>query len=102
MTERLLIRPEAEADLAEAFAWYEARRDGLGHEFLLAVEARLAAIQRHPESFPVVHQQIRRALIRRFPYGIFFIVEESNVIVLAVFHAKRDPQHWQTRADPNA
>jgi toxin ParE1/3/4 len=93
----LVIRPEAEADLAEAFAWYEERRRGLGERFLLSVEASLATIQRHPESFPLVHGPIRRALLRRFPYGVFYTVEEPAIVVLAVFHCRRDPRGWQER-----
>jgi plasmid stabilization system protein ParE len=94
----LVIRPEAEADVAEAFEWYEARREGLGHEFIRTVEAALAAILRHPESFPVVYKEVRRVMTRRFPYGIFYLLEESAIIVLAVFHAKRDPNEWRRRA----
>lgn len=98
MTPAVVIRPEAERDLADAYLWYEEKRPGLGERYLLSVEAALTAIQRHAESFPVVHKQARRALLRRFPYGVFFVLEESAVIVLAVFHCQRDPKHWQGRA----
>jgi plasmid stabilization system protein ParE len=94
----VVIRPEAEADLAEAHRWYEAQRPGLGQRFLLSVEAALFAIQRHPETFPVVHNQIRRVLLRRFPYGVYYVVADLHTAVLAVFHCKRDPQRWQERA----
>jgi plasmid stabilization system protein ParE len=94
----VVIRPEAEADLAEAYQWYEEKRPGLGERWLLSVEAALSAIQRFPESFPVVHQHVRRALLRRFPYGVFYVVEGSAVVVLAVFHCRRDPRRWQERA----
>jgi toxin ParE1/3/4 len=97
MTPRVVVRPEAESDLAEAFAWYGQRGPGLGDRFLLSVEAALSAIQRHPESFPVVYSQVRRALLRRFPYGVFYIVKESNIVVLAIFHCARDPRGWQRR-----
>ncbi len=97
MTPRVEIRPEAEADLAEAFAWYEERRPGLGDRFLLSVEAALSAIQRYPESSPVVHAQVRRALLRRFPYGVFYTVKESAIVVLAVFHCAREPRRWRER-----
>ena len=94
----VLIRPEAEADLAEACQWYEEQRPGLAERFLLSVEAALSGIERFPESFPVVYNQVRRVLLRRFPYGIFYLLEESRVVVLAVFHCKRDPKPWQERA----
>ena len=98
MSFALTIRPEAETDLAEACRWYEERRHDLGSESPISVEATLESIQRHPQSFPVVHSQIRRALLRRFPYGVFYVVEEHAVAVLAVFHASRDPNRWQNRA----
>lgn len=97
---RLIIQPEAERDLAEAFIWYETQRPGLGNELLLSIEASLAAIQRRPESFPIIHREIRRALIRRFPYGIFYIVDEDSLVILAIFHAKRDPRKWKKRETP--
>ena len=97
MIRELMIRPEAEAELAEAFIWYENRLPGLGAEFLLCVDAVLSAILRNPEMYPVILKDARRALVRRFPYAIFFVVEETRVAVLAVFHAKRDPKKWQDR-----
>lgn len=91
MIRKLIIEPEAEADMGEAFAWYENQRRGLGHEFLLAIEASFAAIRRRPESFKSIRRDVRRAIMRRFPYGIFFVVEERTINVLAVLHAKRNP-----------
>lgn len=94
---KVLIRPEAEAEMEEAFRWYEQRNKGLGDDFLLCVEESLIKIQRTPEAYPVVHRKIRRALIRRFPYGIFYLLNEEKIIVLAVFHALRDPKQWKSR-----
>ena len=93
----ILLRPEAEAEVEEAYHWYEQRREGLGAGFLLCVEEVLEKISRDSESYPMVHKDIRRALIRRFPYGIFYIVEDQNIAVLAVFHGRRDPKQWQSR-----
>ena len=93
----ILLRPEAEAEVEEAYHWYEQRREGLGADFLLCIEEALEKISRDPEAYPVVHKDVRRTLIRRFPYGIFYIVEEQNIAVLAVFHGRRDPKQWQSR-----
>ncbi len=98
MSRSLLVRPEAEADLVEAFDWYEECSRGLGSEFLLAVDAVLECVIRNPEQYTVVHKEIRRALLRRFPYGVFFLTEPDRVIVLAVFHASRNPARWRERA----
>jgi len=98
MISQLILRPEAEADLAEAYVWYEQRRAGLGQDLLLSVEAALTAIYDHPFLYPVMHRNIRRVLIRRFPFGVYYLVEGETVIVLSIFHASRDPRGWQTRS----
>jgi len=99
VTLALVIRPEAEADMGAAFDWYEERVAGLGSDFLLNVDAAFHAILRSPQQYPVVHKNLRRALVRRFPYQIFFALEEHSIVVLAVFHAKRSPKRWRGRAD---
>ena len=68
----MIIRPEAEADLVAARAWYEKQREGLGAEFILCVEEALQRIGRMPEMYAVVHRDIRRVLTRRFPYAIYY------------------------------
>ena len=94
---RLILRPEAEAEIADAFDWYEERVPGLGGEFLLCVDAVFNSILRNPLHFPRVHRTARRAITRRFPYEIFFVEDDECVVVLSVFHAKRNPAHWQQR-----
>ena len=97
MKRALIIRPEAERDLAEAYQWYESQLSGLGSDFLLRLDATLSSIQRTPDLYPAVHGKIRRALIRRFPYGIFYLVERNRIVVLGVLHARRDPRTWRHR-----
>ena len=97
MSRRLIVRPEAEAELAEAFDWYEGRVPGLGSDFLLCVDAVLNAVHRNPQHYPRVHRVVRRALTRRFPYEVFFVEDDERVVVLSVFHAKRNPKRWQER-----
>jgi toxin ParE1/3/4 len=97
MSGRVVFRPEAEEELREAYHWYESRRTGLGADFLLCVEAAISSVRRNPEMYPVVHKGVRRALIRRFPYGVFYLTEHEQVVVLAVFHAHRDPRSYQGR-----
>ncbi len=98
MDHSVLIRPEAQADLDEAYHWYEQQREGLGSDFLLCVEEALEKIRRTPELYPMVHKELRRMLIRRFPYGLFYLVEEKTIVIVAVFHARRDPKQWPSRA----
>ena len=89
--------PEAEADLNEAVAWYDGIRPELGNRFALAVMDTIEAIAENPLRFPVVHQERRRAGVRRFPYGIFFDVEDQRIVVVACFHGKRNPTRWKIR-----
>ena len=97
MSLRLIVRPEAEAEMTDAFDWYEDRVPGLGSEFLLCVDAAFNAILRAPQRYPQIHKIVRRALTRRFPYEVFFVADEERVVVLSVFHAKRNPKRWQER-----
>jgi len=73
VSRRLIVRPEAEAELVDAFDWYEERVPGLGSEFLLCVDAAFGSILRSPQQFPRVHRIVRRTLTRRFPYEVFFV-----------------------------
>lgn len=99
MKPRVLILPDAERDIADAHKWYEERSPRLGSEFLRAVEVCMAAIERNPQAHPIVHKQVRRALLRRFPYGIFYLVQENTIPVLACFHGRRDPKVVRQRAE---
>ena len=91
----LILRQEAERDLAEAYRWYSEKVPGLGSDFLAVVERALESIKENPARFPVIYREVRRALMRRFPYGIFFIVAGNKVIVLGLMHAARDPVKWR-------
>jgi plasmid stabilization system protein ParE len=94
---RLVVAPEAELDIAEAYVWYEQRRIGLGEEYLSSVDACMAGIRRRPEMCRPVHEGYRRALIRRFPYAVFYEYAENIVTIYAVFHISRDPEKWRQR-----
>ena len=96
---RLVVGAAAEADVLDAALWYEQRSPGLGREFLRAVDGTLAEIAAMPERYPVVRGEARRALLRRFPYGVYFVVTPGFISVIACIHARRDPQRWQERAD---
>jgi len=97
MAVELIFAPEAERDLAEAYAWYEERRAGLGEEFLGCVDACLQSICRTPGQHPVVYETYRRGLIRRFPYALFYEYSQNSVTVYGIFHTARDPEKWRRR-----
>ena len=94
----LVVRPLAEADLDEAFAWYERRSVGLGVDFLRAVDACFAAIDAAPLAYPVVYRGARRALLRRFPYAVLHVIDEELIHVLACTHMSLHPRRWRQRA----
>ena len=94
----LKVRPLAAAELAETVEWYEAQRVGLGLEFLDAVDAAFSHLRRQPDIGPEVRPRVRRVLLRRFPYGVFYTVRPELIEVLAVIHARRHPARWPRRA----
>jgi toxin ParE2 len=89
--------PEAQQELDEAIAFYEQRVPGLGLSFLSAVQAAFAEICEYPKSCPEVRGPIRRKLIRRFPYGVLFRVDEAEIVVIAIAHLRRRPGYWADR-----
>ncbi|RXH57522.1 type II toxin-antitoxin system RelE/ParE family toxin [Granulicella sibirica] len=89
--------PEAVAELKEAAAWYSNVRPELGIRFAQAIDATMENISANPLLFAVADRNRRRAGVRRFPYGIFFIDEPNRIVVIACFHGKRNPRHWKTR-----
>lgn len=97
MSRQIIVRTEAAGDIEDAYSWYEQARTGLGDEFLVSVRASLDIVSEHPEQYPVVHRRTRRVLLQRFPYSLLYRVEPGVILVVAVFHAKRDPRVWRAR-----
>lgn len=97
MAVELIIAQEAQQDVDEAYSWYEDRRPGLGEEFLACVDACIQAICRVPELHAEVHEEYRRALVRRFPYAVFHEYTGGKVIVYGIFHTSRDSKKWRNR-----
>ena len=99
MNDPPILLPEARADVTDAYLWYEEQSLGLGMEFLRCVEIALVSIQRTPLIHPVVHESYRRALVRRFPFAIFFEIEDARnrCVVYSVFHCSQDPEKWRGR-----
>lgn len=94
---RVTFRRAATADLAKAYQWYEAEAPGLGEELLAAVAAAVASAADMPELYPVVRGDVRRLVVDRFPYGVFYRVVRERVVVIAVVHHRRDPARWHRR-----
>ena len=101
---RVDLYPEARAEFRSGALWYEERRDGLGEEFVAAVDEVLLRIAEAPKSFPrwtgteKAAAVIRKAPVERFPYVIAFEEHKRHVLVLAFAHQKRRPLYWLARA----
>jgi plasmid stabilization system protein ParE len=88
----LVVRRLAEHDLEEAEDWYDEQQPGLGTEFRSAISDLFERVTDHPNIYPRVHGEVHRAVLRRFPYLVYFLIEESHVVILAVLHGRRDPR----------
>ena len=97
MAADLIVSPEAEEDLDAAYSWYEGRQLGPGERFLISVDSCVQFICDNPESYPTVHKHYRRAIVRKFPFSIFYEYADRVVKVHCVFHSARDPRKWRGR-----
>ena len=93
----LSVSPRAEQEVQQAARFYEGRSRGLGTAFLEIVEQALSGVEENPLRFPVVHRDTRRALLKRFPYGVFFRIRSDRIRVIAVIHLSRNPDRWRKR-----
>lgn len=98
MTYRIVFRPQAQAELLEARDWYAARQVRLGELFSAAVELTISNILERPLAYPRVHGEMRRAILQRFPYAVYFQVLEDEIVILGVIHGRRHPRTWQSRS----
>jgi plasmid stabilization system protein ParE len=100
VTEYCLVSDSrADLDIEATFHWYENEQPGLGRDFLDELRATYDRIVKGPLKYQELRSSIRRALVRRFPYAVYFAVEDDVIVVLAVLHASRDPAEWQGRRE---
>lgn len=95
---RALFRPEARLEALEAQSWYEARSPGLGLEFARALDASVQSVLRTPLAFQGIEGECRRVFMRRFPYSVTYRPEPQGIVVVAIFHHRREPGAWLGRA----
>ncbi len=96
---RLIVRPEAEADITNAAIWYESREPGLGLQFLSDIQQAIIRALHDPRAFLRLRKNpdVRRILAKRFPYRVFFILRTDALVVFAVIHAARRERFWRER-----
>lgn len=97
MTLAVDFLPEAESEIEAASLGYEEQGPGLGIRFLLAIDAALRRASDNPRCFPKVMRRTRKAVIRRFPYVVFYVVEKERILVTGAFHGRRHPDSWTDR-----
>jgi len=97
MNRLLRVQQLAERDILEAYEWYEGQRPELGDELLKSIDECFSRIVENPLGYQLVHRKVRRALTRRFPYCVYFVVTDTEVIVLAVLHGRGNPLRWRGR-----
>ena len=94
MNYSISISAHAQKEIADAFLWYEQQRNGLGSQLMLLLDKKFELLQQNPNLHSTVYKTIRRSLIKKFPYSIFYIVDGNTVEILAFFHMKRKPIRW--------
>lgn len=99
MIYELVVRGRAKADIRRAAKWYEKQRKGLGVAFVAEVDKAIAGIEANPEQFRFIYQDIRHAITHRFPYGVFYRIKKTTIVVSAVIHLQRSNVRWKGQAD---
>ena len=94
---QIRFQPEAEAELAEARVWYGLQRDGLDATLMLRIDETLLRIVEAPNAYPIVYRQLRRAVVRQFPFAIFYEPIPGEIRVVAVYHSRRNPKRLKSR-----
>lgn len=93
----VLFTALAQADIEEAFRWYEVQRPGLGATFSHAIDVAVAAIEGAPEAYSLIHRDARRIFMPKFPYAMYYRVLPEHIVVVGCIHAKRHPRVWRSR-----
>lgn len=91
------FHPEAEVEFNKAIDYYEGIEPGLGLDFVIEVHLAIQRSVAFPKAWPVIDGEIRRALVRRFPFGILYSVDNDGIYIVAVMHLHRMPEYWKHR-----
>lgn len=93
----VVFLPEAEQEMLEAAIYYQSQASGLGVDYLSEVERAVQAITKSPNTWPIIKGELRRRLVRRFPFGILYRIEPEKIVIIAVAHLRRKPGYWKKR-----
>jgi toxin ParE1/3/4 len=93
----VVFLPDAEQEMFQAAVYYESQSSGLGRDYLSEVERSLQAIAASPKTWPIVEGELRRRLVRRYPFGILYRNDPEEIVIVAVAHLRRKPGYWRKR-----
>lgn len=93
----IIFLPEAEEEMNEAARYYDSQASGLGTDYLSEVERAVETIAESPMTWPKIEGDLRRRLVRRFPFGILYFIEIEEIVIVAVAHLRRRPGYWKKR-----
>ena len=94
---KAVFHPDAEKEFLEAIVYYEERQENLGYDFALEVYDAIQRALDFPEAWPKLKNEIRRSLVRRFPFGLLYSVEEDHIYLTAIMHLHKHPDYWSNR-----
>ena len=97
MANVLVVRDDARRELLEAREYYDGQRQGYGERFVEAVEAEFALLLQFPQIGRRLRKNIRRRNISRWPYGIVYVLDASELVIIAIAHHRRRPEYWRSR-----
>lgn len=92
MSYNVVVKPEARTDVIEAEEWYENSANGLGKKFTNAFIAATYRITESPELYPNYYNDVKRCIINKFPYSVYYYIDERKIVILGCFHFKRNPK----------
>ena len=91
------FHPEAELEFLLAIDFYEDKESGLGRDFALEINSTVERILTYPDAWPVIEEDIRRSLVKRFPFGVLYSKLEEEIVIVAIMHFNREPGYWKER-----
>jgi plasmid stabilization system protein ParE len=87
----------AQAELDDAFIWYETQQKHLGRQFIQEFNAAVKRLSAFPQAYTEIEKGVRRCLVKRFPYGILYGINQDTIVIVAVAHLHREPNYWISR-----
>ena len=95
---RYYFHPEALEEYADVTSYYADILPELAEAFIYEIEKGISLILDHPRAWPIVEEDIRRHLIGRFPFGVYYTIEDDNsIMIVAIMHMSREPGYWKSR-----